>query len=224
MPIAYNSRVWLGLMVWSLSWSCARAETVVGNSLEWLTCESEIVVVGRIEKIVTLRGPGSACYDDCTVTVEEVIKGKVLDRKVVFCFRSLEKESLARSWMKSDQPLLLFLSESRNHGPEKHLDGKLVPTSDQVPLSVIDLAAPGKYVMDRRFNVLSEKAAILETCRSTMKQLDDHLKRSLVDLQTKVKPARLEVPSDSSAYRSLYAGSVCYLKVPAFMAEAKKRE
>jgi hypothetical protein len=225
MRIASSSRICLALLALALSGSFARAETMVGSSLEWLTCESDVVVVGRIKKIVTTRGPGSVFYDDCTVAVEEVIKGKVVDRMVVFCFRSLAKESPARSWMKSEQPLLLFLSESRDHGPEKRLETMLVPASGQAPLSVIDLAAPGKYVIDRQFTVLSEKSAILETCRSTVKRLNEHLKKSFVDPQTKVKEVRLEVPTGSSAWRSLYWGSVCYLKVPGFMTlEAKKRE
>ena len=225
MRIASNSRICLALLALALSGSFVRAETIVGSSLEWLTCESDAVVVGRITKIVTTRGPGSVFYDDCTVAVEEIIKGKVVDRMVVFCFRSLAKESAARSWMKSEQPLLLFLSKSRDHGPEKRLETMLVPASREAPLSVIDLAAPGKYIIDRRFNVLSEKPAILETCRTTVQRVNEFLKKSSVDPQAKVKDVRLEVPTGSSAWRSLYAGSASYLKVPAFMTlDAKKRE
>src|SRR5262249_34133631 len=217
MRIASSSRICLALLALALSGSFAWAETMVGSSLEWLTCESDVVVVGRITKIVTTRGPGSVFYDDCTVAVEEVIKGKVVDRMVVFCFRSLAKESAARSWMKSEQPLLLFLSESRDHGPEKRLENMLVPVSREAPLSVIDLAAPGKYVIDRRFNVLSEKSPILETCCNTVQRMNEYLKKSSVDPQTKVKEIKLEVPTGSNAWRSLFAGSACYLKVPGFM-------
>jgi hypothetical protein len=52
----------------------ARAEIIGCSSIEWLTCEAEVVVVGRVEKIVTTRGPGSVLYEDCTVEVKEVIK------------------------------------------------------------------------------------------------------------------------------------------------------
>jgi hypothetical protein len=203
----------------------ARAETIVGNSLEWLTCESDVVVVGRIEQVVTTRGPGSVLYDDCTVVVEEVIKGKFDKGRVVFCLRDLSTEPRARAWMKSEQPLLLFLSRSRDPGPEKRLEGMLVPTTHEFPLSVIDLAAPGKYVIDRRFEVLSDRTVILETCRKTVRLLEEHWKKNGIAPGTKVETAYLEVPIDSKAWKSLYAGSACSLKVPAFLAPgAGKRE
>jgi hypothetical protein len=204
----------------------SRAETVVASSLEWLTCQADVVVVGRLTRIVTSRGPGSVVYDDCTVAVEEIIKGQVAHRRLVFCFRDLSKESPARAWMMSEQPLLLFLSRSTDHGSEKHLDGMLVPTSRQFPLSVIDLAAPGKEVIiDRQFHVLSAKAAILETCRQTAKALTAHLDRNGMAPGAKVEVVRLEVGPDREAWRSLYNGSGCLLEVPAFMAgRAGKRE
>src|ERR1017187_10345153 len=145
--------------------AAARSEVIVGASVEWLTCASEVVAVGRIEKIVTTRGPGDVFYDDCTVVVEDVIKGKVQGNNLVFCLRTLSAESAAKRWMKSKEPILLFLSKSQKDGSETHLDNMLVPTTDQFPISVIDLAAPGKYVIDSRFKVLAGKKGILSTCR-----------------------------------------------------------
>jgi hypothetical protein len=197
----------------------ARAETTVGSSVEWLTCEATVVVVGRVERIVTTRGPGDVFYDDCTVEVTEIIKGKVEGGRLVFCLRTLSAESPAKAWMKSPEPVLLFLSTSERHGSEKHLDGMLVPTSLQVPLSVIDLAAPGKYVLDARFRVLADQKAILETCRKIAAQLADHLKRNPGG---KVEARQLEAPLSSEAWRSLYAGSACYVKAPVFVAKGQK--
>jgi hypothetical protein len=196
-----------------------RAETIIGSSVEWLTCEAEVVVIGRVERIVTTRGPGDVFYDDCTVEVKEIIKGKVEGGRLVFCLRTLSAESPAKAWMKSPEPVLLFLSPSERHGSEKHLDGMLVPTSHQIPLSVIDLAAPGKYVLDARFKVLTDQKAILETCRKTAAQLADHLKRNPGG---GVEAKQLEAPVSSEAWRSLYAGSACYVKAPVFVAKGQK--
>ncbi len=197
----------------------ARAETTVGSSVEWLNCEADVVVVGRVERIVTTRGPGDVFYDDCTVEVKEIIKGKVEDARLVFCLRTLSAKSPAKAWMKSQEPVLLLLSRSKRHGSEKHLDGMLVPTSHQFPLSVIDLAAPGKYVLDARFKVLTNQKAILETCRKTAAQLADHLKRNPGG---RVEARQLEAPLSSEAWRSLYAGSACYVKAPVFVAKGQK--
>jgi hypothetical protein len=184
-----------------------------------LTCEADVVVVGSIAKIVTTRGPGSVLYDDCTVAVKETIRGKVEDKQLVFCLRTLSTESPARVWMKSQEPILLFLSKSKGHGSEKHLDDMLVPTSHQFPLSVIDLAAPGKYVLDARFKVLADQKAILETCRKTATQLADHIKRNPGG---KVEAKQSEAPISSEAWTSLYGGSSCYVKVPVFLAQGQK--
>lgn len=197
----------------------ARAETFVGSSVEWLTCAADVVVVGRIEKIATKRGPGAVVYDDCTVTVQESIKGKIKDKSLVFCLRSLSPDSPARAWMKSRGQLLLFLSESKDHGSEKHLDHMLVPTSHQVPLSVIDLAAPGKYVLDTHFKVLKDRKAILEACRKTADRLVDYRKKNP---GRAVEAERLEAPLDSEAWHALYHGSSCYVKAPVFAAKPKK--
>jgi hypothetical protein len=197
----------------------ARAETIVGSSVEWLTCEADAVVVGSIEKIVTTRGAGDVFYDDCTVRVKETIRGQVEDNQLVFCLRTLSTESPARAWMKSQEPVLLFLSKSKGHGSEKHLDDMLVPTSHQFPLSVIDLAAPGKYVLNKEFKVLAEQKAILETCRKTAEQLTDHIKRNP---GVRVEEKHAEAPISSEAWTSLYAGSGCYVKVPVFLAKGQK--
>jgi hypothetical protein len=191
----------------------ARAETVVGSSVEWLTCASDVVVAGRVERIVTTRGAGDVFYDDCTIVVQEVIKGKVEGDRLVFCLRTLSAESAAKAWMKSREPILLFLSKSVGHGSEKHLDNMLVPTSHQVPLSVIDLAAPGKFVLDTRFKVLTDKKVILDTCRKAAEQLAEHLKQNPGG---NVTAAQLEVPPSSEAWGSLYAGSACFINAPAF--------
>src|SRR4051794_19627 len=71
------------------AWLCppAGAFVIRQSSLEWLTCEAEVVVVGKIETIVTTRGAYDIIYDDCTVVVEEVLKGKA-GKRLVFCFRT----------------------------------------------------------------------------------------------------------------------------------------
>jgi hypothetical protein len=191
----------------------ARAENIVGSSVEWLTCASEVVVVGRIEKVVATRGPGDVFYDDCSVVVQEVIKGKVRVNRLNFCLRRLSVESAAKRWMKSEEPILLFLSKSPKHGSETHLDNMLIPTTHQFPFSVIELSSPGKYVIDIHFKVLTDKKAIVATCRKAAEQLAEHLKQNP---DGKIRLEHVEVPLSSDAWRSLYAGSSCHLKVPVF--------
>src|SRR5262245_3185394 len=177
----------------------ARAETMVGLSLEWLTCASELVVVGKIEKVETTRGPGDVLYDDCTVKVVETLKGKPGER-VVFCLRLLSAESPVRAWMKSPEGVLLFLSTSTDHGPEKRLDRMLIPTTAQIPLSVVNLSSP-QPLFDARFNRVADRPAILDTVRKTVKALEEHRK---VAPDAAVKSQSVEAPFDSEAWKALY--------------------
>jgi hypothetical protein len=205
-------------LVW-VSPATVAAETIVASSPEWLTCESDLVVVGRVEKIVTTRGGGDVFYEDCTVVVKEVIRGKVDGDRLVFCLRTLSAESPAKGWMKASEPVLFFLSKSTGHGSEKHLDDLLVPTSHQFPLSVIDLGAPGKSVLDTGFNVLTDKKEILDTCRKTAEQLALYLKQNPGKTVTAVQ---LDVPISSAAWDVLYSGSACFIKAPSFRAKKEK--
>jgi hypothetical protein len=195
----------------------AEAETIVGSSLEWLTCASDVVVVGKIEKIETTRGPGDVLYDDCTVQVSEVLAGKPRDR-VVFCLRLLSAESPARAWMKSREGLLLFLSPATNNGPEKRLDGMLVPTSSQFPLAIVDLSAP-QALFDMRFNRVAGRAAILDAVRKSAKALEEHRKAKP---NAAIRPATVEAPIGSEAWKALYAGSAVCLAIPDFLAGDRK--
>jgi hypothetical protein len=197
-----------------------RAESIVGSSLEWLTCASEVVVVGQVEKVDTTRGPGAVLYDDCTVKVLATIKGKPKDR-LVFCLRRLAADSSAEAckspaeaWMKSKEGVLLFLSPSTDHGPEKRLEGMLIPTTAQFPLSVVNLSSPEERLFDARFRRVGGRKAILDTVRKAAEALAAHRK---ADPKAEVKAEHAEAPLDSEAWRALYAGSSVHLKVPDFL-------
>jgi hypothetical protein len=205
--------------------SPAQAELMVGSSLEWLTCSSAVVVVGQIEQIDTTRGPGSVLYDDCTVKVVQTIKGKPKDR-LVFCLRRLAADSSpeackspAQEWMKSKEGVLLFLSPSKDNGPEKRLDGMLVPTKAQLPLSVVNLSSPEERLFDARCRRVTGRKAILDTARKAADAYAAHLK---ANPKAEVKAEYVEAPTDSDAWRALYAGSSVSLKVPDFLAPGAK--
>jgi hypothetical protein len=198
----------------------ARAEINIGASLEWLTCSSEVVVLGRIEKVTATRGPGDVTYHDCQVKVSEVLSGKLkanakdaTKETLVFCYRTLGRDEDVKAWSASKEPLLLFLSPSKDHGNEKRLDGKLVPTNFQTPFSVIDLGNPPQDVFDLKFNVLTDAKKIVDTVRHAAKLQAEF---SAKNPTAKLKSKNLEVPLESPAGKVLYAGSSCFLRAPDF--------
>jgi hypothetical protein len=117
-------------------------------------------------------------------------------------------------WMRDNAEVLVYLSISKNHGPEKHLDGALVPTSMSFPLSLVNLAEPGEYLIDTKFNALKYGGKVLEATRAGLQALNNY---QLNGDSKRVGMLRVEVPMDTEAHTTLYAGSACYLYVPNFM-------
>jgi hypothetical protein len=215
MPINRYSRVGLFIIL-ALFAIPARAEIRVASSVEWLVHSSDIIAVGKIVDVKSSKGPGAVIYDDCTLQVTELIKSPVARSEITFTFRRFEQDQSAVEWQRDDTEMLIFLSPSKDHGGEKHLDEALVPTSKQSPLSLVNLSAPGKYIFDINFRILRTRADILRVTRAALQLISNYLQ---ANGELSIKRYYLEVPGNAEAYQSLYAGSSCYLQVPSFMSK-----
>ena len=181
-------------------------------SVEWLTCSSKIVAVGRISKITSVKGPGDVIYKDCILTVSESIKGDA-GKEVSFCYRHFpEKE---KSWEKPGQDLLVFLSawkdrytdeEARGGGfsdpyYEIRMHGKLVPAGGQSSFCIMTLSnLPDLF--DKDMARIADREAVLKLCR---KWASSPIVNSIQE----------EAPWDSEIQRKYYAGSSVLFEVPA---------
>lgn len=193
-----------------------RAEVAVGSSLEWHTCASELVVVGRVEKVVSTRAPkevGNVVSHEVTVEVKEVIKGKA-EGRITFYLDSYRDgdDNLLAACLRSSEPTLLFLTKSKDAGD------KLMPTKCDWMCPVFELASPGRYAFDRKGNIRAKKDAILKTCRDTATRLADHLKQYP---NGRVVAKRVDA-GNTPADKVLYAGSATFLLVPEFESGEKK--
>lgn len=196
-----RSRVLIAILAFAVFMPRSNAEINVGTSVEWLSCSSEVIVTGKVTKVNDVEGPGKVTYEECTIKVERVFKGKVEGKELSFTLRRIGDDSRAGPLLKSDGPILFFLSKSRDHGPEKHLEGKWVPTPRAQNGSIVDLSRP-----------------ITRTYSKEMKILDDSkelLKIVAVWAASPVKHfVREDVPG-GPLHEELYAGSAVYLIVPA---------
>jgi hypothetical protein len=215
MSINRYSRVglFIGLVLFAIP---ARAEITGASSMEWLVYSSEVIAVGKIVDVKLSKGPGEVIYEDCILQVTELIKSPVAGSELAFTVRRFERDQSAVEWQRDDTELLVFLSPSKNHGGEKHLDGALVPTSRHFPLSLVNLSEPGKYIFDINFNLLKTRANILKVTRTALQLISNYLQ---ANGELSIKRHYLKVPANSEAYQSLYAGSSCYLHVPGFMSK-----
>lgn len=180
----------------------SRAEIRVASSVEWLACGSEAVVIGKITRIATTKGEGEVVYQDCTVQVDEVLKGDVKGKELLFCLRSLPPHPSGKDFMNSKKGVLFFLIKSKDHGPEHHLDNMYVPTSYREPLSIIELSRLPGDTYGKGMTILSDDKELLKAVRTWAESKTLH-------------SVQAEVPYASPIHARLYAGSACFLVVPA---------
>jgi hypothetical protein len=188
---------------------------MVGDSLEWLTCKSDLVVAGRIEKIVSTVDAtvfGTPVHHEITLVVKETVKGKAKGRIVVhFSSFRLKGDAVLAAGMRSPEPTLFFLTKGKA--------GKLKLTTSEPVDPVFDLAHPVRFAFDATGKGVLTKEAIMKLCRETDKKMSDHLK---VHPNGRVAEKRVGVNYDTAAGKALYAGSATYLRVPDFMTEERK--
>ena len=194
----------------------ASGEITGAASVEWLVSISEVVAAGSLTEVRESKGPGEVTYEDCILQVTDLLKSPAQQAEVRFTFRRLNRDISLSDWMRDGARLLVFLSRAKDYGPEQRLNGALVPTRMNFPLSLVNLARPGKYLINTRFEVLKNGAETLTAAREGLQALNDY---QLSEKGKRPEMIRVEVPYGSEAHKALYAGSACYLDVPNFMAK-----
>jgi hypothetical protein len=174
----------------------ACAEISAEPSIEWITCESEVITIGKITDIKVTKGIYSVIYEDCTVQIDKILKGNVQEKELMFCLRTTSSKPTAKEFMNSKDGVLLFLSKSKNRGQEQHLDDMFVPKF------MIDLSNLQKNVFSKEMVILKDKDRILEIVKEWSNSKIAH-------------PLWSKVPFNSGIWEQIYAGSSCYLIVPA---------
>jgi hypothetical protein len=175
-----------------------------------------VVAVGSLVEVRESKGPGEVTYEDCALQVTELLKSPAQQTEIRFTFRRLNRDLSLSDWMKGGTQLLVLLSRAKDYGSEQRLSGALAPTSMNFPFSLVNLARPGKYLINTRFEVLENGAEALRTVRDGLRALNDY---QLSEKGKKPEVVRVDMPYGSEAHKILYAGSACYLDVPNFMAK-----
>src|SRR5438477_11837754 len=66
----------MAVLVWCSAAGPARAELWVGDSVEWMTDDSELILRAKVVKSVEVPFPGAGGFHDLTLHISEVLKGK----------------------------------------------------------------------------------------------------------------------------------------------------
>jgi hypothetical protein len=174
----------------------AAAEINMADSIEWVTADSDVVARGTIDKVAQ-RGD----WFDVTFAVAETIKGPKRNTLAITFSRGYGETPEQLRARKAE--LLVFLVEGKRleKNNKEYAGVKLTPRHGwgDTP-GVFDLGKPA-HAFNAAFAVLGTRDEILAATRGAAKS-------------TAAKAFRVDLPSDSAAYRALYGGSAVWFNVP----------
>ena len=185
-----------------LSPSSAYAEINFGESIEWVTADSDRVIVGKVVKVETVAG-----HEVATVEVTKTLRGKH-EPKATFVLRSYHG-GVAKDWLDAGVPMLFFL-RTREHTKDadklpKGYDWVLRDDGNYPSVVALDKAGRGMDVFTREFGMLTDKAAILKHIEAYAKSIPADWKKQSI---------QFHAPGDSAVFEKLWAGSAVVFTLP----------
>jgi hypothetical protein len=187
-------------------WSTA--EINMAESIEWLTADSDRVVVGKVAKLDTrteTAAGSTTIWFYTTIAVSQTLKGAPA-RTVDLVVRHVFGDNHPGHWKQKGREVLLFLVPSRVRATQ---DGDHKAQYDDAPFALrAGRQGNDAYALDgsartytRTFAVLSKREPLLAAVKAAA---SSKATRSLA----------IEVPLDSAAGRALWGGSSVLLDVP----------
>lgn len=219
---------WLGIFIFFFA--ClqpARAEINIGESLEWMTVDSPLIVRGVVADVKDsspkeLEQP-QWFLQEVTIKIHEVLKGDY--SKEMVSFKRLHTGlSDAHAWLKSNSEMLFFLVEGKGISYGFDFTGSWRMRGDY-PTHPIKLTSEEAQIVLSDMRVIKDPQDILQRIRDRVKIISGPNFQpyrvpnpELVSSGFFTVPngaVILEVPAESEAWKVLWSGSACYLVVPA---------
>lgn len=142
------------------------AEMIGIASVEWLTCDSDVIVIGKVAEITRAESLYSTVFEDCKIQIDEVIKGGISGTELVFCWGAVPNQPEPQGFLQSDSSILFFLSRSDVRKENHHLHDMLVLTSKSFPTSAVNLANLPEEIYDRNATPLRDSKQIVSLTKS----------------------------------------------------------
>lgn len=190
----------------------AYAETNIVDSLEWMTVDSPLIVRGKVTDAQDTTGPHAVIYRDITIRIQKLLKGSLGGDFLNVRLRLSRGDVQGVAWKESGHSLLLFLRKGRE-ADDKALAGRWVLR--ERCRSVIDLEQPERvYKADMKYaRDAKEILGIVRHWATWKKELPEVGGPDIFKPQTGY--LRLEIPPGADIYPEVFAGSACYINVPA---------
>ena len=195
------------LAYFTLSLFVLKAEINVGNSVEWLCADANLIAVG------TLKSYSKSSTDNfmyvCTFESTEIIFGTTIS-PVVFSIHYIAEDSL-KKYELQQIPMLVFLKENKVNPKSKEtkIQWNIMEAYNSLP-AFVNLTTPQQLLITATdFSVFTNREKIILYCRQTLKMIAEYQ-----IMGKTVFKNYLEVPYQTTAFNLLYSGSSCYLYVP----------
>jgi hypothetical protein len=188
-------------------------EIRIGESVEWLVYDSDIIASGTVLGAKIVDGPRGAKFAEVTLKISESFKGKV-GAEITFQTNDQIWQRIPARCRDSQVEMLLFLVESKRY--EEYYGGILGSpwalrlAGETVTVALDDRPAMGLFDVDFREHL--KKGDIVKATRRAVSAMQKEMPRSL----------RVEAQWDSAVERRLFSGSTVYLVVPLDAAAEKK--
>ncbi len=181
------------------------AEIVAVDSLEWIVCDSDVIVRGVVANVESKNVSGWPARI-VTVDIKQVLKGSKKSQGTQVKFIVVPSGNRPPDWFVDRQEHLFFLV-----GNDRYLElSSLYPLALRDPDYKFDNPLllnddPNNAMFDMDFNVVKGRRQILDAVSQAVKRSP-----------TKKPPrAMVNVPWDSQIYKQLWGGSGVSLDVPA---------
>jgi hypothetical protein len=179
---------------------CANAEINGADTIQWMTADSDVVVIGSVRGATERQGKSSGIYSDMTIRVTETLKGAPRDTLQVTMARSTWEKP--EPWMTDRSEVMFFMLNS----------------SRMVTLDLKDYAntpfalwggSRGVYVLGDskmkaytiEFGVITDRDSLIAAVRAAARS-------------TATKSHTVDTPVGTPAFHSLWGGSAVWLQFP----------
>ena len=192
--------------------AASHAEINIVDSLEWMAVDAALVVKAKVVGYEETKGPGAVVYRDISLRVEEALKGELKGERLAVRRRDLGPDtSTLDQWKDTGRSLLFFLRPGRA-SDDKRLAGRWVLRESRQ--SLIDLRRPARvYKADGTF--ARDAAEILRIVRRYATRKKPDLAAGAPNVfRPQAGYVRMEIEPSAPIFRSVYAGSACYINVP----------
>ena len=187
----------------------ARAEIMVVDSLEWLAADAPLIVQAKVADFAESRGLQQVVYRDLTLANVKILKGDVKPENIALRLRVLGDDPLGQSWKTSGDTFIFFLEPGKND-LDSDMGGHSVLRG-----SALDLDHPAR-VFTAAMKEATDRDEILKIIAAYKDTKKD---APPVGTPNIFKPqrgyVRMEIPFDAPIHRQVFAGSACYINVPA---------